>query len=219
MPYRPPLGPSPDRYYGKTAVFTICRKAEKGPKICLPKKKRKKANWLIFIGGKGTFSLSKLCLVVARTWLGVKSEFFLAPKIRISAGKSIFSYGNLFFRTATWVAQVVTQILRPMDLVYDFSFASYARFREGTRPMPQKVFPHPTVRAPSASNSPSALSARALRARALRARAGQKSKCKKKELKELFCCAPDTTKIHKTYSATRQNLKQNMKSKIGENFE
>ena len=37
------------------------------------------------------------------------------------------------------------------DLVYDFSFPSYARFREGTRPMPQKVFPHPTVRAPSAS--------------------------------------------------------------------
>ena len=86
--------------------------------------------------------------------------------------KSIFSYGNLFFRTATWVAQVVTQILRPTDLVYDFSFPSYARFREGTRPMPQKVFPHPTVRAPSASNSPSALSARALRARARSARAG-----------------------------------------------
>ena len=39
--------------------------------------------------------------------------------------------------------------------------------------MPQKVFPHPTVRAPSASNSPSALSAQALRARALRARAGK----------------------------------------------
>ena len=86
----------------------------------------------------------------------------VAPKIRISARKSIFSYGNLFFRTATWVAQVVTQILRPTDLVYDFSFPSYARFREGTRSMPQKVFPHPTVRAPSASNSPSALSARTL---------------------------------------------------------
>ena len=69
--------------------------------------------------------------------------------------------GNLFFCTKTWLAQVVTQILRPTDLVYDFSFPSYARFREGTRSMPQKVFPHPTVRAPSASNSPSALSARA----------------------------------------------------------
>ena len=99
---------------------------------------------------------------MARTWLELRSGcFFLAPKIRILARKSIFSYGNLFFRTATWVAQVVTQILRPTDLVYDFSFPSYARFREGTRPMPQKVFPHPTVRAPSASNSPSALSARA----------------------------------------------------------
>ena len=87
----------------------------------------------------------------------------MVPKIRISARKSVFSYGNLFFRTAIWVAQVVTQILRPTDLVYDFSFPSYARFREGTRPMPQKVFSHPTVRAPSASNSPSSLSAQALR--------------------------------------------------------
>ena len=101
---------------------------------------------------------------MARTWLELRSElFFLAPKIRISARKSVFSYGNLFFCTETRIAQVVTQILRPTDLVYDFSFPSYARFREGTRPMPQKVFPHPTVRAPSASNSPSALSARALR--------------------------------------------------------
>ena len=115
-----------------------------------------------------TCFFAQLCPVVARTWLESRSvHFFLAPKIRNSARKSVFSYGNLFFRTATWVAQVVTQILRPTDLVYDFSFPSYARFREGTRPMPQKVFPHPTVRAPSASNSPSALSARALRARAL----------------------------------------------------
>ena len=108
--------------------------------------------------GLKTLILAVMVLVRIEKWV-----FFLAPKIRISARKSIFSYGNLFFRTATWVAQVVTQILRPTDLVYDFSFPSYARFREGTRPMPQKVFPHPTVRAPSASNSPSALSARALR--------------------------------------------------------
>ena len=106
---------------------------------------------------------------MARTWFRLRSGcFFLAPKIRISARKSVFSYGNLFFCTETRIAQVVTQILRPTDLVYDFSFPSYARFREGTRPMPQKVFPHPTVRAPSASNSPSALSA-------LRARAGSSS--------------------------------------------
>ena len=125
------------------------------PKIrfCL----KKSAKRLMFIWEKGTFSFAQLCPVVARTWLELRSGcFFLAPKIRILARKSIFSYGNLFFRTATWVAQVVTQILRPTDLVYDFSFPSYGRFREGTRPMPQKVFPHPTVRAPSASNSPSA---------------------------------------------------------------
>ena len=39
--------------------------------------------------------------------------------------------------------------------------------------MHQKVLPHPTVRTPSASNSPSALSERALSACALRTRVGQ----------------------------------------------
>ena len=33
-------------------------------------------------------------------------------------------------------------------------FPSYARFREGTRPARQKVFLHPTVETPSASNNP-----------------------------------------------------------------
>ena len=88
-----------------------------------------------------------------------KWVFFFGPKNSDFGPKIRFSYGNLFFCTESRIAQVVTQILRPTDLVYDFLFPSYARFREGTRPMPQKVLPHPTVRAPSASNSPSALSA------------------------------------------------------------
>ena len=54
---------------------------------------------------------------------------------------------------------VITNVTINRYYYYDFLFPSCARFREGTRPMPQKVFPHPTVRAPSASNSPSALSA------------------------------------------------------------
>ena len=49
------------------------------------------------------------------------------------------------------------------------SFPSYGRFRKETWPTRQKVFPFITVRALSASNSPSALSAQALWARALRA--------------------------------------------------
>ena len=158
----------------KWPFLRFAEKRKTGRKsVFFPKNHPKSAKRLMFIWEKGTFSFAQLCPVVARTWLELRSElFFLAPKIRISARKSVFSYGNLFFCTETRIAQVVTQILRPTDLVYDFSFPSYARFREGTRPMHQKVFPHPTVRAPSASNSPSALSARALRAHALRARAG-----------------------------------------------
>ena len=45
-----------------------------------------------------------------------------------------------------------------------FCFRVTPVFVRGTRPTRQKVFPHPTVGAPSASNSPSALSAQALRA-------------------------------------------------------
>ena len=80
-------GAGPGRIYGETAVFTFCRKAENGPKIrFFPKKIPKFAKRLIFIWEKGTFFFWQLCPVVARTWLGVKSEgFFLAPKIRFSA--------------------------------------------------------------------------------------------------------------------------------------
>ena len=49
-------GPGPGRFYGETAVFTFCRKAENGPKIrFFPKKSPKFAKRLIFIWEKGTF--------------------------------------------------------------------------------------------------------------------------------------------------------------------
>ena len=44
--------------------------------------------------------------------------------------------------------------------IFNFSFPSYGRFPKKIWPTLQKVFPLPTLRAPSASNSPSALSAR-----------------------------------------------------------
>ena len=44
-----------------------------------------------------------------------------------------------------------------------FCFRVSPVFVRGTRPTRRKVFPHPTVGAPSASNSPRALSAQALR--------------------------------------------------------
>ena len=53
---------------------------------------------------------------------------------------------------------------------FDFPFPSYSRFRKKKKRLTrQKVFPLPTVRALSASNSPTALSSQALRACALRA--------------------------------------------------
>ena len=67
--------------------------------------------------------------------------------------------GPCFFGTGAFVALGVGFVLTPSGLFRDFLFPSYARFCEGTRPTRQKVFPHPTVRTPSASNSPSALSA------------------------------------------------------------
>ena len=52
----------------------------------------------------------------------------------------------------------------PWERFFDFPFWSYSCFRKKIRLTAQKVFPLPTVGAPSASNSPSALSAQALRA-------------------------------------------------------
>ena len=71
------------------------------------------------------------------------------------------SYGTPFFVKGALVTLGVGSVLAPSDLLCNFSFPSYAIFVRGTRPTGQKVFPHPTVGAPSACNSPSALSARA----------------------------------------------------------
>ena len=61
----------------------------------------------------------------------------------------------------------------PWKPFFDFLFRSYSCFRKKNWLTAQKVFPPPTVGVPSASKSPSALSAQALRAPALRARAWQ----------------------------------------------
>ena len=81
---------------------------------------------------------------MARTWLGLKSEFFfLAPKIRISARKSVFSYGTAFFGKVALVTLGVGSVLAPSDLLCDFSFPSYARFREGNPADAPKSLPPP----------------------------------------------------------------------------
>ena len=55
-----------------------------------------------------------------------KCRVFLAPKI-------VFSYGTPIFFKGAFVALGVGSVVAPSDLVCDFSFPSYARFREGTR--------------------------------------------------------------------------------------
>merc|ERR1711928_82122 len=123
-----------------------------------PKKSPKMTFSPLIIWAKATFFFEQLFPVVARTWLESKSgTSFLGPKFRFLAQKSDFCH--------------MTPILVD-DPFLDFPFRSYSCFRKKILLTAQKVFPPPTVGVPSASNSPSALSAQALRARALRARAG-----------------------------------------------
>ena len=154
----------PFLWYAQKCFF-FCQKCvffQKHPKY---------AKRLTFIWEKGIFSLHNFFL----SWLehGVQPEVsFLGPKIRFLARKSVFCYRTPNFVKGPFVSIGETVHFQSLDQFFDFLFLSYGRFRKRKRPTRQKVFPHPTVGAPSASNSPGALSAQALRARALRTRAG-----------------------------------------------
>merc|ERR1712055_1188403 len=118
----------------KRPFLRFAEKRKKGPKIrFFPKKLPKLAKRLIFIGEKGTFSFPQLLPVVARTWLGVKVVFFWP----------VFSYGTPFFVKGAFVTLGVGSILAPSYLVYDFSFPSYARFRETNPADAPKSLPPP----------------------------------------------------------------------------
>ena len=105
-------------------------------------------------------------VVLWRLWLlvwsdrpskGPKNPDF-GPKIRF------FSDGTPFFVKGAFVTLGVGSVLAPSDLLCDFLFPSYAPFRQGNpaKTAPKSLPPpHCTVGAPSASNSPSALSVRA----------------------------------------------------------
>ena len=127
----------------------------------------------LIIWAKALFFFEQLFSVVARTWLGYKSDrLFLGPKFRFLAKKSDFCHTTPIFVDDPFLALVMTVNFPPWKRFFDFPFWSYSCFRKKIRRTCQKVFPLPTVGALSASKSPSALSAQALRARALRARAG-----------------------------------------------
>ena len=81
---------------------------------------------------------------------------FLGPKFWFLAKKSIFCH-----TTQILVALGMTVNFPHWERFFDFPFWSYSCFRKKIWLTCQKVFPPPTVGAPSASKSPSALSARA----------------------------------------------------------
>ena len=73
--------------------------------------------------GKGYFFFAQLCPVVARTWFRLRSEsFFLGPKIRILAQKSVFFYKTLDFVNGPFVDLAETIDLVPSDWFFDFWF-------------------------------------------------------------------------------------------------
>ena len=120
----------------------------------------------LIIWAKATFFFEQLFSVVARTWLGLKSDrLFFGPKFRFLAQKSNFCHTTPILVDDPFLALGMAVNFPPWELFFDFPFR---KKKQLTR---QKVFPLPTMGTPSASNSFSALSAQALRARALHVRA------------------------------------------------
>ena len=66
-----------------------------------------------------------------------------------------------FFVKEAFVTLGVGSVLAPSDLLCDFSFLSYARFREGNPANAPKSLPPPHCEGTVCRNSPSALSAQA----------------------------------------------------------
>ena len=115
--------------------------------------------WVMIIWAKATFFFEQLFPVVTRTWLELRSErFFLGPKSRFWAKKSDFCHMTPILVSGRFVALGEAVHFPPWERFSDFPFQSYSSFRKKTRLKAQKVFPLLTVGAPSASNSPSALS-------------------------------------------------------------
>ena len=92
-----------------------------------------------------------------------KCMFFLAQNLGFWPKNPIFCHKTPILVNSPFVALRVTVHFPPWERFSDFPFPIYSRFRKKKQLMRQKVFPLPTVRAPSASNSPSALRAQALR--------------------------------------------------------
>merc|ERR1712240_342572 len=122
-----------------------------------PKKSPKMTFPPLIIWAKALFFFEQLFPVMARTWLETKSDrLFLGPKFQFLAKKSDFCHTTPIFVDDPFLALVMTVNFPPWKRFFDFPFRSYSCFRKKIQLTAQKVFPPPTVGAPSASNSPSA---------------------------------------------------------------
>ena len=114
----------------------------------------------LIIWAKALFFFEQLFSVVARTWLEYKSgTLFLGPKFQFLAKKTDFCHTTPILVHDLFVALGVPVHFLPWDRFFDFPFRSYSSFCKKNYLTRQKVFPLPTLGAPSSSNSPSALSA------------------------------------------------------------
>ena len=100
----------------------------------------------LIIWAKGPFFFEQLFPVVARTWLGLKSEcLFFGPKFRFLAKKSDFCHMTPILVDDPFLALGMTVNFPPWKPFFDFPFRSYSCFRKKIRLTCQKVFPLPTV--------------------------------------------------------------------------
>ena len=118
-------------------LFAICKKTD------------------IYLGKKYFFVCTILPSLGQNMVIVMKWMFFLGPKTRFSDQKFVFYHRTLIFVNGPFVALGETVHFAPWDWFFNFSFQSYGRFRKKKRPTHQKVFPHPNMRALSATNSPS----------------------------------------------------------------
>ena len=88
---------------------------------------------------------------------------FLGSKFWFLVQKSVFCHTTPILVNDPFLALGMTVNFRSWERFFDFPFRSYSCFHKKILLTAKKVFPFPTVGAPSASNSPSALSAQALR--------------------------------------------------------
>jgi len=112
-----------------------------------PKKSPKMTFSPLIIWAKATFFFEQLFSVVARTWLGLKSDrLFLGPKFQFLAKKSDFCHTTPIFVDDPFLALDMTVNFPPWKRFFDFPFRSYSCFRKKIRLTAQKVFPPPTCR-------------------------------------------------------------------------